>query len=311
MQMGLVGLGKMGGNMRDRLRAAGHEVIGYDTHPDLTDTPDLPGLVQALEAPRVVWVMVPSGKITDAVISDLADHLEAGDTVVDGGNSKWTDDQLHAAVLAERKINFVDCGVSGGVWGGQLGYGLMVGGADEDVARVKPIFDALKPEGENGFAHAGGVGAGHFAKMVHNGIEYALMQAYAEGWELLEKVDLIEDVPAVLRSWRTGTVIRSWLLDLLVDALEEDPGLSKIRGYAEDSGEGRWTVQAAIDNEVPMPAIAASLFARFASRQEDSPTMKAVAAMRHQFGGHAVQQAAAAGLPHPEQARHDLPAVPE
>ncbi|MEJ7726372.1 MAG: 6-phosphogluconate dehydrogenase, partial [Actinomycetes bacterium] len=177
--------------------------------------------------------------------------------------------------------------------------------------RTRPIFDALKPEGENGFAHAGPVGAGHFAKMVHNGIEYALMQAYAEGWELLEKVDLVEDVPAVLRSWRSGTVIRSWLLDLLVDALDEDPGLTRIRGYADDSGEGRWTVQAAIDHAVPMPAIAASLFARFSSRQDDSPTMKAVAAMRHQFGGHAVQQAAAAGMPHPEKAMRDLPAVPE
>ena len=311
MQVGLVGLGKMGGNMRDRLRAAGHDVVGYDTHPDLTDTPDLAGLVRALEAPRVVWVMVPSGPITDAVIRDLGEVLEAGDTVIDGGNSKWTDDQVHAAALAEREIHFLDCGVSGGVWGGELGYGLMVGGSEEDVARVKPIFDALKPEGENGFAHAGAVGAGHFAKMVHNGIEYALMQAYAEGWELLEKVALVDDVPVVLRSWRTGTVIRSWLLDLLVDALEEDPGLSKIRGYAEDSGEGRWTVQAAIDHEVPLPAIAASLFARFASRQDDSPTMKAVAAMRHQFGGHAVQQARAAGVPEPEQARHDLPAVPE
>jgi 6-phosphogluconate dehydrogenase len=255
--------------------------------------------------------MVPSGKITDSVIRELGEVLEPGDTVIDGGNSKWSDDQIHAAALAERKINFLDCGVSGGVWGRELGYGLMVGGSDEDVARVQPIFDALKPEGENGFAHAGAVGAGHFSKMVHNGIEYALMQAYAEGWELLEKVDLVEDVPAVLRSWRSGTVIRSWLLDLLVDALEDDPGLSKIRGYAEDSGEGRWTVEAAIEHAVPTPAIAASLFARFSSRQDDSPTMKAVAAMRHQFGGHAVQQAAAAGVPNPEQARHDLPAVPE
>jgi 6-phosphogluconate dehydrogenase len=311
MQMGLVGLGKMGGNMRDRLRAAGHEIIGYDRNPEITDTADLPALVAALTAPRAVWVMVPSGPITDAVIADLGDVLEAGDTVIDGGNTKWTDDQMHADALAQKGIHFLDCGVSGGIWGGELGYGLMVGGAPEDVARIKPIFDSLKPEGDNGFAHAGAVGAGHFAKMVHNGIEYALMQAYGEGWELLEKVDLVDDVPAVLRSWRTGTVIRSWLLDLLVDALDEDPGLSKIRGYAEDSGEGRWTVQAAIDHEVPLPAIAASLFARFASRQDDSPTMKAVAAMRHQFGGHAVQQARAAGLPHPEEAREDLPAVPE
>ena len=311
VQIGLVGLGKMGGNMRGRLRTAGHDVIGYDTNPEISDTPDLPGLLEALDAPRVVWVMVPAGPITDAVITELGATLEPGDTVIDGGNSRWTDDQAHAAALAERKINFLDCGVSGGVWGRDLGYGLMVGGSDEDVARTQPIFDALKPEGENGFAHAGPVGAGHFAKMVHNGIEYALMQAYAEGWELLEKVDLVEDVPAVLRSWRSGTVIRSWLLDLLVDALDEDPGLTRIRGYADDSGEGRWTVQAAIDHAVPMPAIAASLFARFSSRQDDSPTMKAVAAMRHQFGGHAVQEAAAAGMPHPEKAMDDLPAVPE
>jgi len=311
MQVGLVGLGKMGGNMRDRLRTAGHEVVGYDRNPELSDAPDLAGLVQALEAPRMVWVMVPSGPITDGVIGDLGELLAAGDTVIDGGNSKWTDDQVHAAALGEREIRFLDCGVSGGVWGRELGYGLMVGGSDEDVARAKPLFDALKPEGADGFAHAGAVGAGHFAKMVHNGIEYALMQAYAEGWELLEKVDLVDDVPAVLRSWRTGTVIRSWLLDLLVDALDEDPGLSKIRGYAEDSGEGRWTVQAAIDHEVPMPAIAASLFARYSSRQEDSPTMKAVAAMRRQFGGHAVQQAREAGVPHPEASGDDAPADPE
>ncbi|HET9422253.1 MAG TPA: NADP-dependent phosphogluconate dehydrogenase, partial [Nocardioides sp.] len=196
---------------------------------------------------------------------------------------------------AEKGIGYVDCGVSGGVWGLENGYALMYGGSADDVAKVQPAFDALKPEGEFGSVHAGSVGAGHFSKMVHNGIEYAVMQAYAEGWELLDKVDLVDNVPEVFRSWREGTVIRSWLLDLLVEALDDDPGLSKIRGYAEDSGEGRWTVEQAIENAVPMPTIAASLFARFVSRQDDSPAMQAVAAMRNQFGGHAMQTSAPKG----------------
>ena len=216
--------------------------------------------------------------------------LDAGDVVVDGGNSRWTDDLVHAAGLAERGIGYVDCGVSGGVWGLENGYALMCGGSAEDVAKVQPAFDALKPPGEHGFVHAGPVGAGHFAKMVHNGIEYAMMQAFAEGYELLAAADVVEDVPAVFRSWREGTVIRSWLLDLLDNALTDDPELASLRGYADDSGEGRWTVQAAIDHAVPMPAISAALFARFASRQDDSPAMKAIAAMRHQFGGHAVHR---------------------
>ena len=192
-------------------------------------------------------------------------------------------------------MGFVDCGVSGGVWGLENGYALMAGGDADDIAKVQPAFDALRPEGESGFVHAGRVGAGHFSKMVHNGIEYAMMQAYAEGYELLEKADLVDDVTAVFDSWREGTVVRSWLLDLLVKALQDDPGLSQIRGYAEDSGEGRWTVEAAIDHAVPLNTIAASLFARFASRQDESPAMQAVAAMRQQFGGHAVQAAAEAG----------------
>ena len=199
-------------------------------------------------------------------------------------------------MLAEKKIGFVDCGVSGGVWGLENGYALMAGGDADDIAKVQPAFDALRPDDKTGFVHAGGVGAGHFSKMVHNGIEYAMMQAYAEGFELLEKADLVENVTDVLDSWRTGTVVRSWLLDLLVNALEEDPGLSKIRGYAEDSGEGRWTVEAAIDHAVPMNTIAASLFARFASRQDESPAMQAVAAMRQQFGGHAVRAAEDVGI---------------
>ncbi len=291
MHLGLVGLGKMGGNMRTRLRNAGLTVTGFDRNPDVTDVDSLEALVEALpdDGRKVVWVMVPSGEVTDSVIEDLAGLLGEGDLVVDGGNSRWTDDQAHAEQLAARGIGFVDCGVSGGVWGLENGYALMSGGSDDDVATLQPVFDALKPE-DGGYVHAGTkVGAGHFAKMVHNGIEYAVMQAYAEGFELLEAVDVVDNVVDVFASWRTGTVIRSWLLDLLVSALEEDEHLGELRGYAEDSGEGRWTVEAAIDNAVPMHVIAASLFARFSSRQDDSPAMKAVAAMRNQFGGHAVQ----------------------
>lgn len=288
MDIGLVGLGKMGGNMRTRLRDAGHTVVGYDRNPDLADADSLAAMVEQLPSPKVVWVMVPAGDPTRDTIRELGELLGEGDLVVDGGNSKWTDDQANAEMLAQKGIGFVDCGVSGGVWGLKNGYALMCGGTDEDVAKVQPALDALKPE-EGGFVHAGKKpGAGHFAKMVHNGIEYAMMQSYAEGWELLEKVDLVDNVAEVFDSWRSGTVIRSWLLDLLVAALEEDQHLDQIAGYAEDSGEGRWTVQAAIDNAVPMHVIAASLFARFTSRQDDSPAMKAIAAMRNQFGGHAV-----------------------
>jgi 6-phosphogluconate dehydrogenase len=233
--------------------------------------------------------MVPAGAPTQATVDELAELLEPGDVVVDGGNSRWTDDEKHAEELGAKGIGFVDAGVSGGVWGLQNGYALMVGGDPENIAKVQPVFDALKPEGEFGFVHAGKVGAGHFSKMVHNGIEYAMMQAYAEGWELLEKVDSVTDVREVFRSWQEGTVIRSWLLDLAVNALDGDEHLDKLKGYAEDSGEGRWTVEAAIDNAVPLPAITASLFARFASRQEDSPQMKMIAALRNQFGGHAVE----------------------
>jgi 6-phosphogluconate dehydrogenase len=289
MDIGIVGLGKMGANMRERLRRAGHTVVGYDRNPEVSDTDSLAAMVEALPKPAAVWVMVPAGEATDATIAALADLLSPGDVVVDGGNSRWTDDERHAADLDAHGVGFLDCGVSGGVWGLENGYALMVGGSAEHVAVLQPALDALKPPGDFGFVHAGPVGAGHFAKMVHNGIEYAVMQAYAEGYELLEAAKAVENVTEVLRSWREGTVIRSWLLDLLVAALDEDTALEGIRGYAEDSGEGRWTVEAAIDHAVPAPAIAASLFARFASRQDDSPAMKAVAAMRNQFGGHAVQ----------------------
>ncbi|MEU0497175.1 phosphogluconate dehydrogenase (NAD(+)-dependent, decarboxylating) [Mycobacterium sp. NPDC006124] len=292
MQLGLVGLGKMGFNMRERLRKGGHEVIGYDPRPEVTDVPDLAGLAAALTAPRVVWVMVPSGDITSGTISGLADALSEGDLVIDGGNSRYTEDAPHAALLAEKGIGFVDAGVSGGIWGLSEGYGLMVGGSDADVEKVMPIFDTLRPPGprEDGFVHAGPVGAGHFAKMVHNGVEYAMMTAYGEGYEMLAAEDLIKSPQAVYQAWSNGTVVRSWLQQLLAKALKEDPQLAEIRGYTDDSGEGRWTVEEAIRLRVPVPAIAASLFARFLSRQEDSPTMKAVAALRNQFGGHAVQR---------------------
>jgi 6-phosphogluconate dehydrogenase len=287
MHIGLVGLGKMGGNMRERLRGGGHTVVGFDHNSDISDADSLAGLVDALPSPKVVWVMVPSGDPTRATITELQGLLGEGDLIVDGGNSRWSDDLVHAEQLASSGIGFVDCGVSGGVWGLKNGYALMCGGSADDIAKVQPAFDTLKPE-EGGFVHAGPVGAGHFSKMVHNGIEYAIMQAYAEGFELLEKAAVVDDVTQVFDSWRHGTVIRSWLLDLLSEALKADTGLSKVPGYAEDSGEGRWTIEAGIDNAVPLPAITAALYARFVSRQDESPAMKAIAAMRNQFGGHAL-----------------------
>jgi 6-phosphogluconate dehydrogenase len=298
MPLGLVGLGKMGFNMRERLRdKGGHEVVGYDPRPEVSDVESLAALADALESPRVVWVMVPSGPITHDTIVSLAEVLGEGDLVVDGGNSRYTEDAPHAELLAQKGIGFVDAGVSGGIWGLTEGYGLMVGGSDADIERMMPVFDALRPEGprEDGFVHAGPVGAGHFTKMVHNGIEYALMTAYAEGYEVLAAEDLVKDPQAVYQAWTNGTVVRSWLQQLLAKALKEDPGLNDISGYTEDSGEGRWTVEEAIRLRVPVPSIAASLFARFLSRQDDSPTMKAVAALRNQFGGHAVKRVGLSG----------------
>ena len=291
MQLGLIGLGKMGGNMRERIRRAGHEVVGFDRNPAVSDAKTLAGLVKALDAPRTVWVMVPAGAPTRDTVEQLSKLLDKGDMVIDGGNSRFTDDFENEKLLKAKGIGYLDCGVSGGIWGLENGYGLMVGGTAANVKRAMPIFDALRPEGprEEGFVHAGKVGAGHYTKMVHNGIEYGLMAAYAEGYELLEaKKDIVNDVPGAFKAWTRGTVVRSWLLDLLVDALDDNPHLDNVSGYTADSGEGRWTVEEAIAMSVPMPVISASLFARFASRQQESPTMQAVAALRGGFGGHQV-----------------------
>jgi 6-phosphogluconate dehydrogenase len=285
----------MGAHMRDRLRAADIEVLGYSRTSPTRDVTSLAEMAERLTPPRAVWIMVPAGDATRGTVTQLADLLDTGDLVVDGGNSHYTEDQANAELLAGHGIGYLDCGVSGGIWGRTNGYGLMVGGAAEYVERLLPVFDALRPEGprEEGFVHAGGVGAGHFAKMVHNGIEYGVMQAYAEGYELLAAAELITDVPAVFKAWQRGTVVRSWLLELLVAALDKDPQLAELRGWVADSGEGRWTVEEAINHAVPAPVISAALFARFASRQADSPAMRAVAALRQQFGGHAVQAASA------------------
>jgi 6-phosphogluconate dehydrogenase len=289
MQLGMVGLGRMGGNMVARLREAGHEVVGWTRSGRGADVATIEELVAKLAPPRVVWLMVPA-EVTDQTVDTVADLLSQGDILVDGGNTRYTDDGPRAARLAPRGIGYVDAGVSGGIWGKENGYGLMVGGSPEHVAQLMPIFDSLKPAGDLGFVHAGGVGAGHYAKMVHNGIEYGLMHAYAEGYELLRASEVVTDVPGVFRAWRGGTVVRSWLLDLLDRALQEDPELASLRGYADDTGEGRWTVDEGVRLAVPLNVIAAALFARFASRQDDSPAMKAVAALRNQFGGHAVKK---------------------
>ena len=288
MKIGMVGLGRMGGNMAERLRRSGHEVVGYDRNADIANVKSLAELVEALPAPRIVWVMVPAGEPTAATIAELGELLAVADLVIDGGNSNYRDSIAHADHLAGKGVGFVDAGVSGGVWGLENGYGLMVGGSDEHVALLRPVLEALAPQG--GLVHAGPVGAGHFTKMVHNGIEYGLMQAYAEGLELLQASELGIDVPGAVKAWRQGTVIRSWLLDLLDRALDDDPGLEALKGWADDSGEGRWTVQEAVRLAVPAPAISAALYARFSSRQEESPAMKVIAALRQQFGGHAIHQ---------------------
>lgn len=303
MRIGMIGLGRMGGNMAERLRRGGHEVVGYDPFNEATDVHSLEALVAELAPPRVVWVMVPAGDPTRETVAALALLLDDGDVVVEGGNSRWDEGVEQAVGLAERGIGFVDAGVSGGIWGLDNGYALMVGGADADVAKVWPVLDTLAPDpgsgdgNRPGLAHVGEVGAGHFTKMVHNGIEYALMQAFAEGYELMTRHPLDIDVPSTLVSWQKGSVIKSWLLDLLVLGLEEHPGFEDLADVAADSGEGRWTVEAAISAGVPVPAISAALFARFESQHEHSLAMKAVAALREQFGGHAVTPTAPAQAP--------------
>ena len=287
MKLGMVGLGRMGGNMAERLKAGGHEVVGYDSFSDASDVASLDELVTRLEPPRVVWLMIPAGDPTQEAVDRLRGLLSEGDVVIDGGNSNWHDSVRRGGELAEDGIGFVDSGTSGGIWGRTEGYCLMVGGDDAHVGLCQPIFDALKPP-EGGFVHAGPVGTGHFTKMVHNGVEYGLMQAYAEGYELLRQSGLGIDVDGTLAAWRHGSVVRSWLLDLLVRAVEQTPDLEGIRGVAADSGEGRWTVEAAIERGVAVPVISAALFARFVSQADESIAMQAVAALRNQFGGHAV-----------------------
>jgi 6-phosphogluconate dehydrogenase len=291
MQLGMVGLGRMGAGMTKRLARHGHELKTYDPNVEST-AKTLRALAKQLDPPRHVWLMVPSGKITEDTFGKLVGILEPGDTIVDGGNSNFRDSQRRYAVARKAKLQFVDVGVSGGIWGLEAGFCLMAGGDKGPVRRLRPVFEALAPE--NGWAHVGASGAGHFTKMVHNGIEYGLMQAYAEGFELMNQSEFELDLSEVAGIWRYGSVVRSWLLELLHEALEEHgDGLDDIAPYVEDSGEGRWTINTAIDNAVPMPALTAALFGRFASRREIDFSAKVQAALRNQFGGHAVKAARA------------------
>jgi 6-phosphogluconate dehydrogenase len=282
----MVGLGRMGGNMTIRLREHGHEVATFAHHGDRTAT-SLEDLVGQLEPPRVVWLMIPAGAPTEESVEELLGLLEPSDVIVDGGNSNFRESQRRAGEAEAKGIRYLDVGVSGGIWGLTEGYALMAGGPSEAVELLYPAFEALAPEG--GFAHVGPSGAGHFVKMVHNGVEYGLMQAYAEGFDLMQASEFDLDLTAVAELWRHGSVVRSWLLDLLVRAFEEDPNLEGIRGYVEDSGEGRWTVEEALNSAVPLHVITAALYARFASRQDESFAAKVNAALRNQFGGHAVR----------------------
>ncbi|MBM4389812.1 MAG: decarboxylating 6-phosphogluconate dehydrogenase [Deltaproteobacteria bacterium] len=288
MQLGLVGLGKMGGNMAERLRRSGVEVVGFDSFSAKRDVDSLDAMVARLARPRVAWVMVPSGDPTEAVVNQLLGLLEPGDVLIEGGNSFYRDSQRRAEAAKAKGIHFIDCGTSGGIWGLQEGYCMMVGGEAEAVAIAQPVFDGLK--GPESFAHVGPAGAGHFTKMVHNGVEYGMMQAFAEGWELMKASELDIDVNKAFELWRHGSVVRSWLLDLAVLAIQDNPELEGIKGYANDSGEGRWTVNEAVRLAVPAPVLTASLYARFASRQQDMPAMKMIAALRNQFGGHAIKK---------------------
>ncbi len=296
MQLGLIGLGKMGANMTTRLLRGRHDVVVFDFNNDAVQSAvqqgaqastSLTTLVNALTPPRAVWMMVPSGKATEDTFQQLVSLLSPGDTIIDGGNSNYKDSIERGKQASEKGIAFLDAGTSGGVWGLENGYCLMVGGDTAAAQRVEPIFITLAPE--NGYKHVGPVGAGHFSKMVHNGIEYGMLAAYGEGFEILEKSQFNYNLHDLAELWLHGSVVRSWLLELAELAFRADPELTNIRGYVEDSGEGRWTVQAAIDENVPAPVITASLFSRFTSRQNESFSAKVIAALRNQFGGHAVQ----------------------
>jgi 6-phosphogluconate dehydrogenase len=288
VQLGMIGLGRMGNGMTDRLREHGHDVQTYDPAVESRTAETLDELKAQLEVPRAFWMMVPAGKVTEDVFHDLLKLAETGDTIVDGGNSNFRDSQRRHREAQEKGLHFVDAGVSGGIWGLEVGFCLMVGGDVEAVDRLEPVFTALAPE--NGYAHVGAAGAGHFVKMIHNGIEYGLMQSYAEGFEILEHSEFDLDLAEISGIWRYGSVVRSWLLELLHTAFEEHGGkLDDIAPYVEDSGEGRWTIHEAIAENVPAPVIAASLFARFSSRDEINFAAKVAAALRNQFGGHAIR----------------------
>jgi 6-phosphogluconate dehydrogenase len=287
MKLGMVGLGRMGSGMTERLERDGHEVMTYDPNVEST-AGSLAELVKQLDRPRAVWLMVPAGEITEQTVTSLLDLLGRDDVLVDGGNSNFRDSQRRGRAAAERGVHFVDVGVSGGIWGLREGFCLMAGGPEEAVERLEPIFNSLAPAG--GYAHVGPSGAGHFVKMVHNGIEYGLMQAYAEGFDILQHSEFDLDLEQISGIWRYGSVVRSWLLDLLHDAFDAHGGeLADVAGYVEDSGEGRWTVGEAVNEGVPAPVISAALFARFASREDESFAAKINAALREQFGGHAIR----------------------
>jgi 6-phosphogluconate dehydrogenase len=288
VQLGMIGLGRMGSGMTERLREGGHDVQTYDPNVESRTAGSLSELKQQLQAPRAFWMMIPAGKITEDVFQELLEVADEGDTIVDGGNSNFRDSQRRSAEAAKHGLHFVDAGVSGGIWGLEVGFCLMVGGEQEPVKRLEPIFSTLAPE--EGYAHVGGSGAGHFVKMVHNGIEYGLMQSYAEGFEIMEHSEFDLDPHQISGIWRNGSVVRSWLLELLHAAFEQHGSkLEDIAPYVEDSGEGRWTITEAINENVPAPVISASLFARFASRDEIKFSAKVAAALRQQFGGHAVR----------------------